>query len=289
MKSLPRPKRSEQGQPPSPFRFRGLWRDEKLLVVDLAEHHFPRRCLKSNQVVEALEKITLTYGRPTTAELQLLRGSRFKEVQITIVEASRQRTRVLLELPLPLSPWWRAVWLSPWGKRSIVSGLAVLLAVYVLYGIGGVGNPEHKILAGLFRGTAILALLCGVAFQIALRWVLPVYRVCEGKMWIGGVHRDWLQRLPKFAPSRTMLAEEIWLLNASLWTCFWFGVFVLGLFLGGRFSGELSSKEDSYVGYALLTVAAAAILVGNRARMLLHTAKQKLAAMDPPVRRKRRR
>lgn len=281
MKSRPA-KRHEPEQSPSPFRFRGLWRDEKLLVVDLAEHHFPRRCLKSNQLVAALETITLTYLGPTFAETQLLRDIQLKDGQINIIEASKQRTRVLIELPAPLSPWWRTVWLTPWGRRAIWIGLGVLLS-------GIVGSQFNEDLGYFAFGLGMLLMLVAAAFQFALGWILPVYRVCEGKIWIGGVHRNWLQRLPQFVPSRTMLAEEIWLLHASLWTCIWFGVFVLGLFLAGRFSGELSSQQHHYFGGAVLTIVAVSILIGNRARLLLQTAKQKLATLDPPpVRRKRR-
>jgi hypothetical protein len=293
MKSRRRSKKREPGsvagvpeQPPSLFRFRGLWRDEKLLVVDLADHHFPRRCLKSNLMVAALEPVTLAYSQPTLEELRLLRGRDYQQAKITIVDGSKQWTRVLIELPVPLSPGWRTIWLTPWGQRSIWIGLAVFVTAIV-------GIRYNEDLGLFFSLVGMLSMLFGAAFQIALRWVLPVYRVCEGKIWIGGVHRDWIARLPKFTPSRTMLEEEIWLLNASLWACFWFGVFVLGLFLGGRFSCELSGKDDNYFGYAVLTIVAAAILVGNRARMLLYTAKRQLAAMDPPapqiLRRKRRR
>lgn len=136
----------------------------------------------------------------------------------------------------------------------------------------------------------MISILVVIAHLLAQRWTMPVHRVCEGKIWIGGVHRDWLERLPPFVPSRTMLAEEIWLLTASLWICFWVGVVFVGLLLGGNFIGALQQTEGKNLGYALLTATAVAILMGNRARMLLWTAKQKLAALDPPpVRRKRRR
>lgn len=281
LKSRSSSRRREPQQPSSPFRFRSLWRDEKLLVVDLADHHFPRRCLKNNQVVEQLAPLTLTYSRPTSAEMQMLGAMQFKHVHINVIEERRSGARALITLPVPLSPRLRTVWHSPWGQRLIWIGLGVLLTAFVSAGF-------HRDLGILFMAFGMLSILVGIAYLLAQRRTMPVHRVCEGKIWIGGVHRDWLLRLPTFTRSRTMLAEEIWLLNASLWTCFWFGVFVLGLFLGGRISGEFSGKDGQYLGYALLAIVAVAILIGNRARMLLHTAKQQLAALKPPARRRRK-
>jgi hypothetical protein len=283
MKSRPPLKRRDSTESPSPFRYRGLWRDEKLLVVDLADHHFPRRCLKTNQVVEQLEPLTLTYYGPSSAERQMLSGLQFEKVQINVIEERKSGSRALFTLPVPLSPRLRTIWHSPWGQRLIWIGLGVLVTAFFI-------ASWHRDFAIVFMALGMISILVGIAYLIAQRWTLPVHRVCEGKIWIGGVHRDWLERLPKFVPSRTMLAEEIWLLHGSLWTCIWFGVFVLGLFLAGRFSGELLNKDGHYFGGAVLTIVAVAILIGNRARMLLQTARQKLAALDPPpMRRKRRR
>ena len=290
----PKLQRAPQRSPGEPS-YRGLWRDEKFLVIDLADFRLPLRCLKSNEsVTEPIELTTLIKYAPSWSAVRELReGSQFKHLKFQIVEGHKRQTEIRFQLPIPLSPRWQWVFRCQWGTRLLWIGAVTLIATYFGFAAWGIHHPELQTLAGGLLMAAFLAVVAGATFQIARRWMLPIHRLGEGKIWIGGVHRDWLRRLPRFVPSQRMLEEEIELLQWSLGVCVLVGAFLLLLMLWSASKAPPEKPGYTYVGYAFLIGAAAAILMGNRARLLIQTARQRLQRhypnLDRSALRKRRR
>jgi hypothetical protein len=275
---------------PGRFQFTGLWRDGKSLVIDLAEHHFLRRCLKSNEAVELpFETVMLTLHSPATAELRLLQDDprKFARVRYTVHSGPKQHTRIKFELPLPLSPRWQAILRSRWGARLLFVGAAMLLGTYFLW-VKLHNTFDWAWIPQLSLFLSLLVLLAGGVFQLFVHQILTVGRLYDGKIWVGGVHPAWLGRLPEYIPSRRMLKEEVQLLGWSFWICASVGLFLLGLFLASRLrdTGDVKEAEYRYMRFALLTGAAAALLMGNRARTLLLGERKKLEKHYPVLDRK---
>lgn len=272
------------------FSFPGLWRDGKSLVIDLAEHHLPRRCLKSNEVVELpFEPTTLTLYSPGYSELKLLQDDprRFARTKYEVISGHKQQTRIRFELPLPLSPRWRAILLSKLGAWALWIGAAMLLGTYFGWVILH-STFDWRWIPQLSLTVALLLLAAGAAFQFFVRWTLRVHKLFDGKIWVAGVHPQWLRRLPEFIPSKRMLTEEIQILGWSFWICTGGGLLLLILFLAARLRGSTAVEEAGYRSalFTFLTAAAAALLVGNRARTQLLAEKQQLQKHYPVLDRK---
>jgi|GEM_PF-5474048 len=286
---------ADKGEPPREnFHFPGLWRDGKYLVIDLADHYFPRRCLKTNEVIAPpFDTITLTCHGPSNAELNLLQNDprRFARVKYLVFEGPKQRTSIQFQFALPLTPHWQAIFRSVWGTRLLWAGAALLIGSYCSWilndSIQWSWLPQFTLL------TSLVLLVAGGVFQLYRRLALTVPRLFDGKIWVGGVDSEWLRPLPAFVPSRRMLQEEIQLLTWSFWTCVVVGLVLLGLFLIASLrtytiKPQLPAVEAEYrnVRFALLTGAAVAILLGNRARMLLRVEEHRLHKLYPVLDRR---
>ncbi|WP_254511028.1 hypothetical protein [Anatilimnocola floriformis] len=266
----------------------GVWRDGNALVIDLAGHHFPRRCVKSNELVEPpFSLVSLTCHSPGYAELKLLQAEprRFARTKYVVTSGHKQETRIHFELPLPLTPRWRTIVQSKWGVRLLWIGAAMLMATYAAWVLLH-NSFDWEWIPQLSLAVSILVLICGAAVQLHQRSTLTVQKLFDGKIWIGGVHGDWLATLPPFTPSKRMLTEEVRLLSWSFWISASGGLALLLLFLINSLSSGTESAEYRNVRYALLTAAAAALLMGNRARLLLLTERAKLHWFYPVLTRR---
>ena len=280
---------------PGRFNFPGLSRDGRWLVVDLAEHHFPRFCLKSHQPIEPpFAPITLTCYSPGYAEWQTLQNGpqRFALTKFHIIEGHKQQTRIEFELPLPLTPRWQTIMRSPWGSRLLWIGAVLLIVTYAAW-ISLHNTFDWTWIPRLSLVVALTMLAAGGAFQLFRRWSLRVSKLYDGKIWIGGVHREWLRRLPEFVPSQRMLIEEIDAFSWTFWICVVTGLFFLGIMIWGNWQGTWTENERP-MGIYILIIAAVVVLIGNRARADLVKRKQQLKLLypvltRPELRRRRRR
>lgn len=200
----------------------GLWRDRNYLVIDLHEHTFPARCLKSNLPVETPQESVVLWSQ-SVAPLEIDRLEEHDESldsgRVRIAHGHKSGTTVEVRLQLPLHPGWRRLINWPWGNRlAAVGGLGAgftLLAGLLATQIPSISLPRN--LWGWAIVSSLALLFLGLFLNLCLSWILPIRRIEEHKVWLGGVHRDWLQSLPQFVPSAGMLIRELEIANWKFW------------------------------------------------------------------------
>lgn len=269
----------------------GLWQDRNFLVIDLREHHFPPRCLKSNLLCEVPKE-------PVALSIQSVRDDEANQLDddaelTNIARVSyghRSPTSVELRLRLPLRPVWRRLITWPWGTRIamlgaagvILSFLAAFLSSNVL-GWAGAGIWSQLILISL--GTSFL----GLFISRSLSWILPIRRIEEKKVWLGGIHRDFLRSLPEFVPSSQMLIRELEVANWKFWPTLATGiVFVILACV------TIASVKPDYlgrwvIGFYLVGIAISILVANATSGHILRTRRRLEEVYLGRIRRRKRR
>jgi len=201
----------------------GLWRDGNQLVIDLAHHQFPLRCLKSNSPVDKLTQISLLAPTLTWLEKERfgterrLAGSAF----VSIVRRGKGPDEVRIDLQLPLSPAWQWIANRHWAFWPRTIGIVGLVGAYfVAVGnqtINGAFRPSFTLVQYLIVVFLPLTLL-GFLLEICLSSLLPIKRLDERKIWLARVNRQFLSLLPPFAPSLGMLERRLHSFVWQKWT-----------------------------------------------------------------------
>lgn len=254
----------------------GLWRDRGLLVVDLREHQFPARCLKSNRPCELpVEFVTL--WTQTIAPLELDRLEDDDELlesgRVHITRDSKSGVVVEIRLRLPLSPGWRQIVVWPWGMRlAAVGGIGVLLSFLALW----LWPKFHWVwltpaVWGQILVVSLAVLFGGLSIRSCLAWILPIRRIEEQKVWLGGVHREWLRTLPPFVPSSGMLIRELEVANWKFWPALAIGFLLNGLCFVTIFSMQPDALGRVVVGAYLVGIAIAILNANASSRQIQHT------------------
>jgi len=281
-------------QPPAkakPFAYRGLWRDGRWLVVDLQEHAFPNRCVKTNQPVEPPQPpLRLTCFSPPYLEVERLRSEHRQDgdAKVTIIEGHKQTTRVVVELKVPLNPRWQRILHTPLGTRLLWGGAAL-----ILLRLASQWLTEQLELSGEFLGLwmwvlIIPALAIGAFVLLFQSFILNIRRLDECKIWISGVHRDWLKPLPEFVPSQGMIERQMFAANGQLWVSIGLAIALFVLVICAA-NADLQRDALQALSAVLLLIAGACIVVGNRARTRIAHLRRQKAELYPVKTRRRRR
>jgi|GEM_PF-4121638 len=190
----------------------GLFRDGRYLVVDLASHQFPDRCLKTDQPISGAHSLIKlqTYNVPAD-ELDLIRGLVVASTnQLPKISESNKGNSVIVQLGVPLTPAQARRLKSPWPIISVIFFIALTIACFA--GLFLAVDPNNaliflSILVGVLIG---IVGMIGSFVMLTLRTsrVLKIKRLADRKVWLGGVHADWLARLPAYAASLELIQRD---------------------------------------------------------------------------------
>jgi hypothetical protein len=240
-----------QNQTQSTSPIQGLWRDRNFLVIDLREHQFPPRCLKSNLPCDLPAESTALSTQSVTDD----EGDRLdddEELTNTAQDSygHKSRTTVELRLRLPLRPGWRRLITSPWGTWIAGVGwfgLILSLPASLLLKLFSTWIDRRAGVGMILISLAVL--LLGLFINLCLSWILPIRRIEEKKVWLGGVNRDFLRSLPEFVPSSQMLVRELEVANWKFWPALAMGfVFVILVFV------TIASVTPEFLGRWVISV-----------------------------------
>ncbi len=192
----------------------GLWRDGSLLVVDLRSHHFPHRCLKTNQHVSPDEHrlITQVVNGVPNDEVASLKGFNVASSGHPLDVSVRQYGSIVkVPLTVPLAPDWEQNRKSPTAIRIACIGIAIT----VLSILGQV--PLMFMMMDWLMGPLGIATVVGIVMTITGfvmltmrdQNVLPIYKVEDGKAWIKKVDVVFLESLPAFQGTRELMARQL--------------------------------------------------------------------------------
>jgi hypothetical protein len=288
-----RKKHSPPDAPPAPGTvFRGLWRDGNWLVIDLHDHRFPRRCVKTNRPVEKPSEPVRLYYRPEPYSIKHWLREGGSDIYSALLRPRQHGNRGYypVDLLLPLSPAWRSFVTWPWGPRIAAVGVYATIASFLLI-----------VAAGTFRwidssawfwplGLSVGLIALGFGHQVAIACLFPVKRNDEGQMWIGGVHREWLRPLPVFVPSRRALEQSIFDAKWRLWTSWGVGIFLTGMVIALGVVGATREAGARPVVLAYLVVTAIVLGIGIAASTKIKRAREQIGKnYQLPNKRRRQR
>lgn len=195
----------------------GLSRDGQLLVVELAAHQFPSRCLKSDVPVRSHSLVEPRTYNVVIDELDLVTGlvvaSTGRSLQIS---RNSKGNNVVVPLALPLATEFQGKLKSRFGLWLVVSGilftLACLGASFALAATDWFLLPFLGCVLGI--GGTILGF---VWMALQTYRVVSIQRLADRKIWLRGVHPDWLARLPDYKVSPELLGRDYKRAVSSTW------------------------------------------------------------------------
>jgi hypothetical protein len=277
-------------QPAPPVVVRGLWRDGNYLVISENSHHFPRRCVKTNEPVEKPKEFIqfATWGL-SYSDLQHLSPAQRAEVLDTRpLLGQRNVPSHSVQLRLPLNQRWQWIFRTWSGVWAIAAG-----AVIAIVGQLSLNSKELEpsVLLPLWRGLLVLGIglaLCGGLFLFAVNWMLSIRHMADGKIWIAGVHRDFLKPLPDYVPMRQTLEHEMFRGNWQLWTYLSLGIVFVVLILVAVAVGASRDPDYRSVIIGLLIAIAVAILLASLGSSQMHRARRQLTKLYLSKERRRR-
>jgi hypothetical protein len=202
----------------------GLFRDGRLLVVDLANHQFPERCLKSDQPISGAHSLIklLTYN-VNADELNLIRGLVVASTnQLPTISETNKGNNVTVQLGVPLTPRQAARLKSPWPLLTAIFFILWTLACGA--GLFVFVDPNNAVIflsliLGVFIG--IFGMIAGfVNMTLRTSRVLAIKRLADRKVWLTGAHPDWLARLPIYTASTELLQRDHQRAASSEWWSF---------------------------------------------------------------------
>lgn len=199
----------------------GLWRDGRLLVVELAAHQFPNRCLKTDVPVRGPHTLVepRTYnviGEELDLVMHLVVAS---SGQVLKISRNSKGNNVVVPLVVPLADEMQAKVKSSFGLilaiSSILFTLACFAAIFPL--AATVWFPIPMIGCGL----GIFGMIFGfVLMTLRSSRIVSIKRLADRKVWLRGVHPDWLARLPEYKISPELLGRDYKRAVSSTWWSF---------------------------------------------------------------------
>lgn len=199
----------------------GLWRDGKLLVVELAAHQFPNRCLKSDVPVRGPHTLVepRTYN-VLADELNLVTGLVVASTGRSLsISRNNKGNNVVTPLAVPLAPGMQARLKSWLGLFLAISGIVFTIACFVtmLFLI----QTDWFIIPMIGCGFGVFWMIFGFVWMTLRTYrVLSIQRLADRKVWLRGVHRDWLARLPEYKISPELLGRDYKRAVTSTWWSF---------------------------------------------------------------------
>jgi len=261
---MKRRRRNSNDSSPSASRTKGLWRDRNFLVIDLHEHEFPPRCLKSNLPCEVpAEAVPLWTQSAADREADQLDFDVGLARVAKVTYGHKSPTTVEIRLPLPLRPGWRRLITSRLGTQIAATGGAGVLLSFLLAWLGPtLPDWAYPRIWGRMILLSLAVTFFGFFVRLCLSWILPIRRIEEKMVWLGGVHRDWLKSLPEFVPSSQMLIRELEMANWKFWLTLGVGlVFMFLVFI------TIATLPEDHLGRWMISIylvaIAIAILIAN--------------------------
>lgn len=190
----------------------GIWRDGDLFVVDLVRHTFPSRCVKTNQEVGELRSLL-------TLSVKGVPWQDFFEAKGLIVDSSqmpvstwetRRFNNTNVPLQIPLVADFRGLSRSKRGLRLAIGGIvgAVLSLVALL-----VAAIVDSVLLPLTAIALLVGLVVAVVGFVMLSnrnaTILEIKKLSDGKIWVEGADLLWLEALPSFVESPSLLQRSL--------------------------------------------------------------------------------
>lgn len=202
----------------------GLFRDGRSLVVDLANHQFPDRCLKTDQPISGMHTpIKLLTYNVNADELNLIRGLVIASTnQMATISETNKGNNVSVLLGVPLTPSQAARLKSPW--PLLITIFFILWTITCFAGLFVFIEPNQTpvffcLLLGVFAG--VVGMIMGFVFMtLRTNRVLSIQRLADRKVWLRGVHADWLARLPVYTASTELLQRDMQRAASSEWWSF---------------------------------------------------------------------
>jgi hypothetical protein len=202
----------------------GLWRDGRSLVVDLAAHAFPHRCLKTDLPLKdaAHAFVSLRTYNVIADELNLVRGLVVASTgQMLTISENSKGNNVLVPLGVPLAPEWQAKLKSNFGLILAVSSIVLTVLLFIATMLLAFANNDLFIVPAIGCGLGVVGMISGFVMMTRRdSSVLSIKRLADRKVWLSGVHHDWLSRLPEFRASPEFLGREIKRAESSRWWSF---------------------------------------------------------------------
>jgi hypothetical protein len=199
----------------------GLFRDGRFLVVDLADHQFPDRCLKTDEPISGAHTLVeMTTYNVAAEELALVRGLVVASTnQLLRINENNKGNNVVVQLGVPLTAAQTRRLKSPWPLLFVIA--AILFTIGCFGGMFLAVDPNNAaIFLSLFVGCVlgIFGMLFGfVALTTRTSRVLSIKRLADAKVWLRGAHPDWLARLPEYAVSTDLLKRDQQRSASSAW------------------------------------------------------------------------
>jgi hypothetical protein len=189
---------------PRPREAAKLWRDGKLLVIDIDTCEFPAYCVKTGNPTTARHRIELawvdrsrTWGVSTWGLLGLF-GPLGRSVGRVIVMREIEKMKTKFSLRVGLSPEWlfrRRIrrWIS-WAVMAGGVTMAIIGGWTIQY-VPSPGKQPVKLSLGMLAG-CVIAVIGWMMFDYTRdRSVLGVQTMDKKHAWLVGVHRSFLDRL----------------------------------------------------------------------------------------------
>lgn len=202
---------------------RGLFRDGKYLVVELADHEFPDQCVKTDLPISgAHAPMELKTQNVRAEELNLVRGLVVSSTgQPLQISENNKGNRVVILLGAPLAPEMLAKLKSRVGTYVMIASAVFTVAMLIGAILTAQANSEWfavPLLGMIAGGVGILAGY--VISSMRSSSLLTVQRLADGKVWLKGAHHDWLARLPVYQISPGLLQREYRRAVSSTWWSF---------------------------------------------------------------------
>ena len=229
----------------------GLFRDGRHLVVDLVDHQFPDRCVKTDVPISGAHSLIklATYNVPAD-ELNLVRGVVVASTnQLPHIKENNKGNSVIVQLGVPLTAAQAKRLKSPWSLVTAIGFLVWTIACFAGLYLFNAPN-QIPIFLGLLLGVlvGIIGMIVGLILMVnRTTRVLSVLRLADRKVWLKGVHPAWLARLPTYTASVELLQRDWQRAKSSEWwsfgTAILFGIAALvciPLAINGYFHGMSS-------------------------------------------------
>lgn len=270
---------------------RGLWRDGNYLVIDEKSHQFPQRCVKTNEPVDRPKDsiVFSSWGQAYTDWHDLSPDQRDDIMANGRGNLKREASRShSVALRLPLNRRWYRILTTRIGGWLVAAGL-------ILAFIGRMGLDSRELKPSVFLplwyylhlvGLALLP--CGLGCIVVVNWMLAIRHISDGKIWIAGVHREYLKALPEFVPNPHILKNEMFRGSSQFWIFAALGisfvVYILFIVLEGH------RRDSEYSGLILAFLIAIAVSMGIAmfGSSQMHRARRQLAKHFPSQPRRRR-
>ncbi len=201
----------------------GLWRDGKLLVLEIGAHQFPNRCLKTDLPISGPHSLVEVRTQNVLPdELDLVRGLVIASTgQLLRIKENNKGNKVYAPLGVPLAPELQAKLKSNFGLILALSSIGLTIVLFTLTMILSFAGSDLAVIPLLGCLVGIIGIITGFMLLMSrTSGILSVARLADRKLWLTGVHLDWLARLPEYRISLDLLGRDYKRAVKYMWMAF---------------------------------------------------------------------